>query len=85
MTRPYPQFRISFGANCPHEPFLVTATDYAEAAVKAAKKLFKGMHLRNVHRTTGDKDKSGWFRVYTSINALGGENSTGWPFHVAPV
>lgn len=84
MNRPWSTFRISFGDGCPHEPFLVEAATYSEAAAKAAQKLFKSMKKRNTHRISGDPDKSGWFQVYTGMGPHGGENRTGWPFHVAP-
>lgn len=61
------------------QTFTVAASNYTDAANKAAKKLFGRKATAN--RTTGDTGKSGYFRAYESMRG-GGQNSVGSAFHV---
>lgn len=75
MTKTYtvsPRSEASFTA------FSIEATDYNEAASKAAKKLYKADRAL---RVTGTNGKSGVFQGYKSMRG-GGESSVGGNFHL---
>ena len=60
----------------------VRATDYEDAANKAARKLYGRKAVAN--RTTGNTQMSGYFQAYEPMpRGQRGQNSVGDPFHVS--
>ena len=76
MTKTY---TVSPRSEASFTPFTVEASDYTEAANKAARKL----HGKTAHgrRVTGTPGKSGVFQGYKSMRS-GGETSVGGNFHL---
>lgn len=61
--------------------FTITADNYNEAALKAARRLFGYRTTISTIRTTGNSLMSGYFQAYLPV-PTGGRTSHGSAFHV---